>query len=159
MTFEFATANRIIFGRGKVSLLTALAAERAKRLFVLTGGDKSRIAPFITDLQNQGLDIRDFQISGEPDTDLVIKASALARQHKADLVIAIGGGSVIDSGKAIAALLTNHGDLLDYLEVVGSGKALQNPSAPCIAVPTTAGTGSEVTRNAVLRSKKDAVKV
>jgi alcohol dehydrogenase class IV len=159
MTFEFATANRIIFGRGKASVLPALAAERAKRPFVLTGRDKSRIAPFLTDLQKQRLEIGDFQISGEPDTDLIVEAATLARQHQADLVIAIGGGSVIDSGKAVASLLTNRGDLFDYLEVIGRGKPLQAPSAPCIAVPTTAGTGSEVTRNAVLRSSQHRVKV
>jgi len=66
------------------------------------------------------------------------------------VVVAIGGGSVLDAGKAVAALLTNPGELMDYLEVVGKGNALQNPAAPFIAVPTTAGTGTEVTRNAVL---------
>ena len=71
---------------------------------------------------------------------------ATAREHKAEIVIAIGGGSVIDTGKAIAAMLTNSGELLDYLEVVGRGQALKNKSAGFIAVPTTAGTGSEVTR-------------
>ena len=74
------------------------------------------------------------------------------------MVIAIGGGSVIDTGKALAALLCNAGDPLDYLEVIGRGQALEHPSAPFIAVPTTAGSGSEVTRNAVLASPEHRVK-
>jgi alcohol dehydrogenase class IV len=76
-----------------------------------------------------------------------------------DLVIGIGGGSSIDTGKATAALLTNPGDPLDYLEVIGKGQPLQNPPLPYIAIPTTAGTGSEVTRNAVLGSPEQAFKV
>jgi alcohol dehydrogenase class IV len=72
--------------------------------------------------------------------------------------VACGGGSAIDCGKAVAALLGNGGDPLDYLEVVGRGRALTLPSAPFIAIPTTAGTGSEVTRNAVLASTEHRVK-
>jgi alcohol dehydrogenase class IV len=71
----------------------------------------------------------------------------------------MGGGSVIDSGKAVSALLTNHGDILDYLEVVGAGKSIENPAAKMIAVPTTAGTGSEVTKNAVILVEEQHVKV
>jgi alcohol dehydrogenase class IV len=82
-----------------------------------------------------------------------------ARGEQCDVVIALGGGSVIDAGKAIAALLTNPGELMDYLEVVGKGNAIQNPAAPFIAVPTTAGTGSEVTRNAVLGVPERQIKV
>jgi alcohol dehydrogenase class IV len=74
------------------------------------------------------------------------------------LVVAAGGGSALDAGKALAALLTNTGDPLDYLEVIGRGQPLTQPAAPCIAVPTTAGTGSEVTRNAVLGSPEHRVK-
>ena len=74
------------------------------------------------------------------------------------LPISIGGGSVLDAGKALAALLTNPGDPMDYLEVIGRGQPLSNPSAPCIAIPTTAGTGSEVTRNAVVGSPLHRVK-
>jgi alcohol dehydrogenase class IV len=84
---------------------------------------------------------------------------ALAGREHCDLVIAFGGGSAIDAGKAIAALLANGGELTDYLEVIGKGQPLRHPSLPFIAVPTTAGTGSEVTRNAVLASAEHQVKV
>ena len=84
--------------------------------------------------------------------------AALFRSAGCELLIAIGGGSVIDAGKAIAALASNPGDVLDYLEVVGKGQALTNAPFPMIAVPTTAGTGSEVTRNAVLGSQEHGVK-
>src|SRR5579871_3211041 len=74
------------------------------------------------------------------------------------MVIAIGGGSAIDAGKALAAMIANPGDPLDYLEVIGRGQPLTRPSTPFIAIPTTAGTGSEVTRNAVLGSPEHKVK-
>jgi alcohol dehydrogenase class IV len=90
---------------------------------------------------------------------LIARGLEQARGEKCDVVIALGGGSVIDAGKAIAALLTNPGELMDYLEVVGKGNALRNPAAPFIAVPTTAGTGAEVTRNAVLGVPERQVKV
>ena len=90
---------------------------------------------------------------------LVRQGVELARREQCDLVIAFGGGSAIDAGKAIAALLANGGELTDYLEVIGKGQPLRHPSVPFIAVPTTAGTGSEVTRNAVLASAEHQVKV
>ncbi len=86
-------------------------------------------------------------------------ARALARRRSIDVVVGLGGGSALDAAKAIAALTTNTGDPLDYLEVVGSGKALANAPLPLIAIPTTAGTGSEVTRNAVLTVPDRRVKV
>jgi alcohol dehydrogenase class IV len=94
-----------------------------------------------------------FSVAGEPTVELIRSAP-----RDADLVIAIGGGSVLDAGKAIAALITNPGDPMDYLEVIGRGQPLKAPAAPCIAVPTTAGTGSEVTRNSVLGSPEHRVK-
>ncbi len=159
MTFDFATSNRIIFGCGAVAKLPTLAAAFGNRLFLLSGSDQSRIAHLLFELRKNNLNIIDWQVRGEPDTDLIRAACKQARKSDCDLVVAIGGGSVIDSGKAIAALLTNRDDLYDYLEIIGRGKPLEHPSAPCIAVPTTSGTGSEVTRNAVLRSPEDAVKV
>src|SRR5207245_3337075 len=81
-----------------------------------------------------------------------------AREHGADVVAAVGGGSVIDLGKAVAMLLGNGGDPLDYLEVIGAGRKITRPSVPLVAVPTTAGTGAEVTANAVLASPAHRVK-
>jgi alcohol dehydrogenase class IV len=102
------------------------------------------------DLETAGACGFPFAVEGEPTVELIACGVQQARERNCDVVVAIGGGSVIDAGKTIAALLTNSGEVMDYLEVVGNGKALQNPAAPFIAVPTTAGTGAEVTRNAVL---------
>src|SRR5206468_6458639 len=106
-----------------------------------------------------GIETATWGVSGEPSTDLVERGTEHARRERCDLVVALGGGSVIDTGKAIAALLTNLGPLRDYLEVVGKGQPLTNRSAPLIAIPTTAGTGAEVTRNAVLMVEEERVKV
>ncbi len=100
-----------------------------------------------------------FPVPGEPTLDLVAQGVASARRARCDTVIAIGGGSAIDAGKAIAAMLTNEGDLLDFVEVIGRGRTLTNPPAPFVAIPTTAGTGAEVTRNAVLSCPEQRVKV
>jgi alcohol dehydrogenase class IV len=110
-------------------------------------------------LREQGLGAILFSVPGEPEVETVRRGVALARQEQCDLVISFGGGSALDAGKAIAAMLTNEGELLDYLEVIGRGKAVGRASAPFIAIPTTAGTGSEVTRNAVLASPEHRVKV
>ena len=91
-----------------------------------------------------------FPVAGEPTVGVARAAVAAAREHGADVVAAIGGGSVIDTGKAVAMLLGNGGDPLDYLEVVGAGQKISRPAVPFVAVPTTAGTGAEVTANAVL---------
>lgn len=159
MRFEFATANRIIFGPGTVHELALLAAGIGNRAFVITDCTNQRSALLLDQIRNQGLEVTDFCVSGEPTTDLVLQGLEKAREAASDVVIGIGGGSIIDTGKAIAALLTNGGEPLDYLEVIGKGKPLKKPSAPFIAVPTTAGTGAEVTRNAVLASKEHGIKV
>ena len=95
---------------------------------------------------------------GEPTVDLVREGARRAQDAACDVVISIGGGSAIDAGKAIAAIATNGGEPLEFLEVVGKGRAITAPPLPFIAVPTTAGTGSEVTRNAVLGSPEHGVK-
>jgi alcohol dehydrogenase class IV len=114
------------------------------------GRDSARAAPLLSLLEAEDVTLDSFPVTGEPTIDTVRAAVRRARDVGCDLVIGFGGGSVLDTGKAAAALLTNGGDPLDYLEVVGKGRALARPSAPYIAVPTTAGTGAEVTRNAVL---------
>ena len=150
MKFEFATATRIIFGPGTIQEAAPLAAQRGKRAFVVTGRTIERAAPLLKELQKYKVEFVTFNVTGEPTTSLVKEALEKARQTKSDLVIGIGGGSVLDTGKVVAAMLTNSGQLEDYLEVVGRGKPLTQNPVPYIAIPTTAGTGAEVTRNAVL---------
>jgi alcohol dehydrogenase class IV len=101
----------------------------------------------------------ELRVEGEPTVALAREGVRLAREHKADVVVGFGGGSAIDAGKAIAAPAANNGDPLEYLEVIGRGRPLDRPSLPFIAVPTTAGTGAEVTRNAVLASPEHRLKV
>lgn len=149
LPFEFATATRIIFGRGAAQSLGSESRKLGSRAFLVTGGNSERAAAK-TLLQEQGHTVTVWQVAGEPSTLDIQAGTALAREHRCDLVVATGGGSVIDAGKAVAAMLANPGELFDYLEIVGAGKPLPRAAAPFIAIPTTAGTGSEVTRNAVL---------
>jgi alcohol dehydrogenase class IV len=128
------------------------------RALVVGGRSTDRTAPLISALETAGLTTFRVEIPGEPTIDLIRSLSETARNERCDIVIAIGGGSVIDSGKAIAALLTNREDVLEYLEVIGCGRPLAHAPAPFIAIPSTAGTGSEVTRNAVLGSPEHGVK-
>jgi alcohol dehydrogenase class IV len=158
MRFEFATAGRIIFGDGTLQEVGPLAAQMGRRALVVTGKDKQRAETLLEKLDAAGVEVVTFSIASEPTTCAVDEGVSLARESRCDLVIGFGGGSPLDAGKAIAALLMNGGEALDYLEVVGRGKPLTQPSAPYIAIPTTAGTGSEVTRNAVLASPEHGVK-
>ena len=124
-------------------------------MLVCTGADPARHAGLLAGL---GLPAAVFPVAGEPTIELARAGTAAAREHGANVVAAIGGGSVIDTAKAVAMLLGNGGDPLDYLEVVGSGRTITQPAVPCVAVPTTAGTGAEVTANAVLASPAHRVK-
>jgi alcohol dehydrogenase class IV len=159
MRFEFATATRIIFGPGTISEAASLSGNTGKRAFIITGSTNERAEPLIERLCKQGTGYMTFNVSGEPTTTIAAEAVQVARQAKCDMVISIGGGSVLDTGKVVAAMLTNSGQLEDYLEVVGAGKSLVLNAAPHIAIPTTAGTGAEVTRNAVLSVPEHQVKV
>jgi len=153
MGFEFATATRIVFGAGTLREVVPAAQALGRRAALVLGCPSELAAPL-----KAGLDCCELTVAGEPTLDLIRQGTRAARQEDCDLVIGLGGGSAIDAGKAIAALLTNPGDVLDYLEVIGAGRSLTAPPAPFIAVPTTAGTGSEVTRNAVLASPEHRVK-
>lgn len=150
MQFEFATASKILFGPGSLSKVGSQAATMGKRALVVTGLGSERTQPLLEVLQSAGLSSVLFQVSTEPTTEIVRQGTSMARDEACVLVIGFGGGSAVDTAKAIAALMMNPGDVLDYLEVIGKGKTLEQPSAACIAIPTTAGTGAEVTRNAVL---------
>lgn len=159
MRFEFATATRIVFGASTLKQIGPLAAEMGKRALVVTSREGTREAPLVDLLDEHGIAGVVYSVAGEPTVEAAQQGAQRAQQAACDMVIGIGGGSVMDTGKAIAALMTNTCDLLDYLEVIGQGKALTQPSAPLIAIPTTAGTGAEVTRNAVLASPEHRVKV
>jgi alcohol dehydrogenase class IV len=153
MRFEFATATRIIFGEGTASTLPELVRTFGTRPLVVTGAVINRAASLIS-----ALTAETFAVPGEPTVELVREGALFVQCAGCDVVISIGGGSAIDAGKAIAAIATNDGEPLEFLEVVGKGRAIAVPPLPFIAVPTTAGTGSEVTRNAVLGSTEHGVK-
>ncbi len=158
MQFEFATATRIIFGPGKLREAGPTVKSAGKRSLVVTGKNVQRAEPLLKLLRENNLECSIFSVSGEPKIQTVRDGVALAKAENCDWVIGIGGGSVLDAGKAIAAMMRNDGDVLDYLEIIGKGQALKQ-SARFLAIPTTAGTGSEVTRNAVLASPEHKLKV
>ena len=162
MNFEFATATRIVFGAGKLREAGLMARDLGRRALVVIGqttGAVQRAEPLLQLLTAAGVDYVTFSMAGEPTLETARAGTERARQEQCDLVVSFGGGSVIDAGKAIAALLTNGGDPLDYAEVIGQGRPITQPAAPFLAIPTTAGTGAEVTRNAVLGSPAHQVKV
>jgi alcohol dehydrogenase class IV len=157
--FEFATATRILFGPGRLRDAPAeIAGLGASRILLVTGRAGDRSGRLRSALSDRGIAAVPLEVAGEPTVERAREGAALARAERCDGVIAIGGGSALDGGKAVAALAANEGDVLDYLEVVGRGRPLARPPLPFVAVPTTAGTGSEVTRNAVLASPGDGVK-
>lgn len=153
--FEFATAGRVLAGPGRAAELSGVLAGLGSRVLVCTGANPARHAGLLAGL---GLPAAVLEVGAEPTVELARAGVGAAREHGADVVVAIGGGSVIDTGKAVAMLLGNGGDPLDYLEVIGAGQAITRPAVPCVAVPTTAGTGAEVTANAVLASPEHRLK-
>ncbi|HTQ50851.1 MAG TPA: iron-containing alcohol dehydrogenase [Candidatus Acidoferrales bacterium] len=159
MKFEFATATKIIFGPGTLSEAAGLAREFGSRALVVTGRGSSRAEKLLANLQSNDVRSILFAVSGEPELATIEQGTRLAKIEQCELVIGIGGGSALDTAKAIAAMLANGGELLDFVEIIGRGRSLTKPSVPFIAIPTTAGTGSEVTRNAVLTSYEHKVKV
>jgi len=159
VAFEFATATRIVFGAGASTQVPELVAETGSQALVVTGSDRDRVRPLLDGLGAVSVGAETFAVTGEPTTETAKAAVEQGRSAQCDVVIGFGGGSAIDVGKAVAALLANGGEPLDYLEVIGRGQAITQPSVPYIAVPTTAGTGAEVTRNAVLYSAEHRVKV
>ena len=157
--FEFATAQRIVFGRKKLATIESCGEELGEKTFIVTGASQ-RFAPLLQEiLHTNKVASTVFTVKGEPTVDLVTQAVQEMTQNHCTSVISIGGGSAIDAGKAIAALATNPRDPLEYLEVIGKGRPMPHQPFPFIAIPTTAGTGAEVTRNAVLGAPEQRVKV
>jgi alcohol dehydrogenase class IV len=160
VSFEFATAARLLFGGGKLAEVpTALRAQGVRRALVATnlpgpGADRLRSM-----LAAAGIESAVLPVDQEPTVDSVSAGRVRTRREGCDAVVGLGGGSAMDTAKAVAALATNEGDPLDYLEVVGRGRSLQARPLPFVAIPTTAGSGAEVTRNAVIGVPAAKVKV
>jgi alcohol dehydrogenase class IV len=159
MFFSFATSNRIVFGVGAIAQAATHAFRLGKKALVITGRNMDRCVELTRLLDQAKLSWRKFAVLHEPDVDLIMEGVRFARQVQSDVIIGFGGGSVIDTAKAIAALCTNTQPIEHYLEIVGDGQPLQNKPLACIAIPTTAGTGSEVTSNAVILCPEQHIKV
>jgi len=157
--FEFQGVGRVIFGPGVLADVARHARQWGRRALVVTGGKPARARRLLELLEEGRVSTHCFPISSEPKVSDIVDGATQGREFRADMVIAFGGGSVIDAAKAIAGMLTNEGPLLDYLEIVGKGEPLELPASPWIAIPTTAGTGAEVTRNAVLSVPERQLKV
>jgi alcohol dehydrogenase class IV len=158
MPYSFS-APRVVFGRGARAGIAGHAVRLGRRCLFVTGSNPDRHDWLHSELRETMASVLVVRAPEEPDTLFLREQLRLARQAECDVVVAIGGGSVLDTGKALAALLTNTADLFTYLEVVGRGLALDKPSRPMIAVPTTAGSGAEATANAVLTVPDKGIKV
>ena len=159
MRFEFATAAHVVFGSGTLAEAGRLARPWGRRALIVTGRTPGRAERLRGHLADEGIAAECFSIEGEPTLDAVASAMAAARACGADMVIGFGGGSAIDAGKAVAGLLANPGDPVDHLEGVGRGQPADPPGDSLDGDSDAAGTGAEVTRNAVLGVPAHGVKV
>jgi len=159
MKFEFATAGRIVCGLGAARDAGRIATEFGRRALIVCGKDAARADWLVKAIAAAGGSASVFSVAGEPTIAVARDGTERARTERCDVIVGLGGGSALDTAKAVAALLTNQRDIFDYLEVIGRGQPLTEMPLPCIAIPTTAGTGSEVTRNAVLSSPEHRLKV
>lgn len=155
--FAFATATEILFGRGQAVQAAGRIAALGNRVLLVQGGNPARSDWLARALA--GCQVTRFSVPREPDVELVQAGVDLARQAGVQVVVALGGGAVIDAGKAISALMPAPRPMMDHLEVVGLGLPLDEAPLPFVALPTTAGTGAEVTRNAVIGVPDHARKV
>lgn len=159
MKFELNLPQRVIFETGSRSQIKNYIKTFGNRALVIHSKSHPLIPEIIQELKGADLDIVSLEVSGEPSINTISEIFSQILNLNFDCVIGIGGGSVIDTAKAVSALIENPGPITDYLEVVGHNLPLTNPPVPYIAVPTTAGTGSEVTKNAVLNVVEMKMKV
>ena len=159
VSFQFATSTRIIFENGSFKKVPDLINELGSKVFIVTGKNTTLATQLSKWLADTKIEFEIFAVFSEPTTHDIEKGTELAQKSGSNIVVGIGGGSVIDSAKAIAALVANTGELTDYLEIIGKGRKLAEAPLPYFAIPTTAGTGAEVTKNSVIKSTEHHVKV
>ena len=159
INFQFAAPTKIIFEKDAFQKLPGLVSELGNNVFIVSGEKAIHANCLAGTLHKQNVKTKIFKISSEPTTSVIESAINLAKKNNGNIIVGIGGGSVIDAAKAVAALATNTGELLDFLEIIGKGKKLESAPLPFIAIPTTAGTGAEVTKNSVIKSEDKKVKV
>ncbi|CUH69148.1 Ethanolamine utilization protein EutG [Thalassovita autumnalis] len=157
--FDFASAGRIRFGRGVIAEAPEAIAALGRRVFLVQGASARHGGALIPALSALGVQVVPFTCAKEPDLPLLNAAISEAQAAGVDCVVALGGGAAIDLGKAVAALIPAPGGAMDHLEVVGKGQPLTADPLPFVAIPTTAGTGAEVTKNAVITVPEHARKV
>lgn len=148
--FSFLTAGEIRFGRGAADGAAEAVSALSDRVFLVHGATAERADWLRAALEARGVAVTGFACAREPDLPLIETGVAAAREARASAVVALGGGAVLDAGKAIAALVPATRPVLDHLEVVGQGRPLDHAPLPFVTLPTTAGTGAEVTKNAVI---------
>ena len=148
--FGFSLPGRVIFGRSEAGRAPGLIGALGDRGVLVHGADASRAAWLVDGLRAQGAAVLAVSCGAEPSLPMLRDALHRARSQGADWVCGLGGGSALDMAKALAALIPAPGGIMDHLEVVGRGLPLRVPPLPCVAIPTTAGTGAEATRNAVI---------
>ncbi|MCI1748643.1 MAG: iron-containing alcohol dehydrogenase [Acidipropionibacterium sp.] len=154
MEFTFATAGRIVFGPGRFADLPDLVSGFGARVMIVAGGHAAAL-PGLDVLGSERVLVR---TSGEPSIPQVAEALEVAREFGPDVIVAVGGGSAIDTAKSVGILSRNRGDIMDHIEVVGRGVPLEPASIPVIACPTTSGAGAEVTANSPIVSPEHGVK-
>jgi len=156
-SFGVARLPRLVVGAGRITEVPGLIAAFGRSVLLVTGARSFRESAawtsLVASLEEAGLGWDHVAVTGEPSPELVDGAVAARRREPPDVVVGIGGGSALDAAKAIAGLLRSGTVALDHLEGVGRGLPYPGPATPFIAVPTTAGTGSEVTKNAVLSGR------
>ena len=154
-SFDLRLPRQTVFGRGEIRRLGGVAAGFGKRALLVTGNrflaESGALARIQEDLKAHDVSWVQLSASGEPDVEAVDGAARKGIDERCDMVIAVGGGSVLDLGKAAAGMIPNAGSITEYLEGAGKAAVMKNDPVPFIAAPTTAGTGSEATRNAVIK--------
>ena len=160
---EFYAPGKIIFGPGSLNQIGAEAKRLGNKVLVVLGRSamrKSGVLDRLTHLliENNLEYVIYENVPSDPTVEIIDTGTGLARKEKCNLIIALGGGSVLDAGKAISAMVTNEGSVADYQEIEGKGRKFQHKPTPFIAIPTTSGTGSEATKNAVITNTEFSLK-